>query len=672
MSKYGEIYYGAGETYGQANRRPYSVQPFTATAVLYSQVDLAWTLPTSEVGDEYVALRLVRNQYAYSETSDDGVILLDVTSAYPASFSDTQNITSGNFAFYTIWLQLSDGEWISAGTTYVLVPKAHTSQTSADDEFYLSTHDKMMSYLPKVLTSNGSVTDTYDTESTLSKFLEGFSFTLDEILTYNDLLIPGVNGVYSNEAIVALQSMQLGLPLDTMGLTRSQKKLVRNAIYTYSRKGTTEGLETFCQDMTNYDTVVTTTPNILLSLQDSAFVGSVGRWEGVAGATITAETAVAVPTAGSSDLITNSVWTGKVVTNAVGGTIRLGYDSPITTGIPVTAGTEYSMTYYVKSATSTPGITSQFILWYDKYGLPVTDAQTATSVTVTSTWAKKTYTQTAPSGAVYAAFTIKFNAAGTYNLARFQFAPSSVTYYSEPRGAVITLNPEKYNYVQNPSFVSGGASWSTNNATATTPTSTLPYAPSGSTMLQLVTTGSAPLSSPYVAFSCVEGSFTPGNFYTFSIYVNTSAEETIGVDFYATDTTVGGPGTVEFKESFALSVGWQRIQVTAYIGTEFTAADTNFYVKIYGTSVDASVTLQFDCAQIEKGFTATNYFDGSLISLGAGWVGGNTNENDATSYLYPNRATRVSRLTGEVAKYLPLNTPYFVYTEFGLESSGVS
>jgi hypothetical protein len=106
--------------------------------------------------------------------------------------------------------------------------------------------------------------------------------------------------------------------------------------------------------------------------------------------------------------------------------------------------------------------------------------------------------------------------------------------------------------------------------------------------------------------------------------------------------------------------------------TTFAKATTDLRVKIYGTTVGSGVTIQLDQAQLEDGYAATNYFDGSIPNIGAGWTSGNANENNSTSYLYPNRVTKLLRLNTEISNYLPINRPYFVISNVGIEKFGIT
>ena len=61
-------------------------------------------------------------------------------------------ISHNRYAYYTMWLQKTDGSWVEAGNTFTVVPSPHGVVT-AQDGTLLTTHDKVMDYLPRVYTS---------------------------------------------------------------------------------------------------------------------------------------------------------------------------------------------------------------------------------------------------------------------------------------------------------------------------------------------------------------------------------------------------------------------------------------------------------------------------------------------------------------------------------------
>jgi hypothetical protein len=83
--------------------------------------------------------------------------------------------------------------------------------------------------------------------------------------------------------------------------------------------------------------------------------------------------------------------------------------------------------------------------------------------------------------------------------------------------------------------------------------------------------------------------------------------------------------------------------------------------------------LYFDASLLEKGYLATDYFDGNYNQRGAYWLG---TVNDSMSVMYRNKATRLDRFVHEIKDYLPLNTSYVVTSGFNdvysLEGSGLT
>jgi hypothetical protein len=458
MSKYNDIIYGSGKTYGEASRANNSVYPFIATAVDYTSVILTWVRPQPE--DAYTAFKIVRSPIAYPATVDDGVTVYSWTSTAPFLETITEgdpdnpkstdaSLPLGKFVFYRAWVY-SSGTWSIAGDTSVLIPEEHStkiypSYLTTDgkkviaNELLVSTHEKVLSLLPRILTSETAATDAPDLTSDLSLFLEGFSLTLDEVLTYSDIIIPQNNRAYSNAPLLDLQRRQVDMTSDTEGFTATQKRLVRDSTYIYSRKGTSLGLKTLVQDMTTYPTTVSTSSNLLLSLQDSTFYNGIGFWKSSDGTAITAIKA-AVPTAGSSDLVVDTEWVGQIDTTASAGalSIFLGKETPILTGIPVDEKLLYTLTYQVKRGSVSKTV-SGTISFYDRNGL-ILGTTAISSYTPTTSWtAKSTALGTLPAGTEFVSIEFNLQNGTVYYFDRIQLALTSVTSYSESRAAIITL-----------------------------------------------------------------------------------------------------------------------------------------------------------------------------------------------------------------------------------------
>ncbi|CAB4123530.1 hypothetical protein UFOVP46_35 [uncultured Caudovirales phage] len=676
MPKYGNTFYQQGY-YGQKSALLYSVSPFFATAIDYGLVSLTWAAPQGS----FIGARLVRNQDAFAETPEDGVIIWSeytTTSSLSRSTfldgydnledSDPLNdiaIVSGRYAYYRMWIQKMDSTWVVAGDTFTIVPKNHITKANHTDDV-TSTHDKVMDLLPRVFTSaTHSPIDEVDPDSAISTFLEGFSFTLDEMLTVADLVKPEISGRNMSPILVSLRANELGLTSEAALNLKLQKRLNREAVYMYSRKGTLGALKTLVESVTGFSTTLTSSPNLMLTNQDSTFNKSIGSWLPIGNCTIALEQAVVPPTA--EPLATELSYTAKVVVGTSGSKVSNGADTPVTKGIPVTSGTAYSFSFYCKSG-GTVALTSN-IRWYNYLGAEITTTQTPVSGSATTSWTKSTATFTAPTGAAYASVEITFGATGTVWLDMCQFSNSSITSYHEARGVDIFLLPKKYNYIENPSFTpfsDEDSDWVVSVGSAgtfVTPT-TLPNVSDGSHMFSVALANGSNSSITAVSDA---GVVSTGTYYTFSIYGQTaSGTESMSLNIAAHDIA-DGYLTATNSVPVVLTTTWDRHQVTVFVPDTFSAATTYFTVSLSGTTTGK--TIHLDAAQLEPYFYATDYFDGDLAGFGAVWGAG---ANDSPSYQYPEKSIKIIRLIDEVNKFIPKNTPWTITTYGGLEASGIS
>ncbi len=400
MGLYGNIIYGSGITYGQPASLPFSVEPLEASAVWYDRVDVTW-VPSDSL---YTAFRLVRNQDNFPESPEDGRILInwasDSETDVPTSFIDGAITNSlgetsgvplvpGKYVYYRVWLLNDQDVWVVAGETSVVLPSQHNSGSVSRQTF----HEKLVGLLPRQFTSfTQSPNSEIDFDSELAAFLEGFSFTYDELLTYLDLLHPSIWGEFNSPASLYLQGSQIGVTPEFGTVSRQQKILVREAIKTYQQKGTLSGLSTFVESTTGYAPTLVASPNLMLSMEDSTFYKGVGSWVPVGGCTLSADTLVAVPS--SLDNAIDTRYVGKVVVSTANAAISNGRVSPITLGIPVTAGTAYTFSFFARTASSTNSVTPK-VIWFNYKGEKLSE-QAGTALSATTSWQKSTNTFRAP------------------------------------------------------------------------------------------------------------------------------------------------------------------------------------------------------------------------------------------------------------------------------------
>jgi len=407
VAKYGSVIYG-GSVYGVAPRIEYSVEPMTIEVINFTEVYLTWQPPTGT----FSQIRLVRNQVGFPETEEDGVIVwqqtltpvqiaegvtaIDVSTVSYRDGEDNettvQAIKPGGQVYYTIFLFTADKVWVKAGSISDIVPGDHNSLSKA------------MDFLPKIYTSaDQSPMSEVDTSSSLYGFMGGIGFTYDEMLTYTDLIQPSHSALQTPIELIPMQTLGLGLAPEPGIPVKNQKKLVREAYYMYSRKGTHTAVQTYVEALTNYPATITTSQNLLLSVQDSTFYNSVGNWTATNGI-LTASTDQVPSTSVTTTIngitinpVIDTTYSCKVVASA-SGSMKLGLTNPITTGAPVTPGTTYTLSAQVKSPTSAGTITPA-IYFYDLTGTLIGSAHSGTAHSATSSWSVASVTATSPSSA---------------------------------------------------------------------------------------------------------------------------------------------------------------------------------------------------------------------------------------------------------------------------------
>jgi hypothetical protein len=526
MGLYNIATYGV-DKYGEAPRLAFSVAPFTATAIPgvpdeeYQTVQLNWAAPEGDIS----RIRLLRSQDGYPETEEDGLIIWSWTeeSALPRieEFVDSPSTTSiplisGRYAYYRIWIfRESTRTWLIAGDALAIVPSPHDSSID-DGTTLVSTHDKFMDALPRVFTGvNQSPLDVLDRTSPLYKFLKGFSFTLDEIMTLADNILPEESGASINPNLIVLKALNLGLEPEAYIATKNQKRLVREAVYMYTNKGTKAAIETYAESLTGFAPTVTSSPNLLLSIQDSSFYKGLGNWTVVGDATLALEQTVVPVDEGAAPLAVDYSYTAKFTAAAANASIRNGTASPRTLGVPIQAETEYTLQAQVLTTVELGNTLTPTIFWYDYLGASL-GTSTGTAIPVTEdTWTKVVYTATAPVDAAYAGLDMQLATAGVSYFDMVQLAESSAGDYYEARAIDIFLAPKKTNEILNPAFdPAGAASWSivAQDYEYITPT-TLGGGQFGTHMLRVDGTDAG-----LTSISTDSGVVESGKYYTFSIY----------------------------------------------------------------------------------------------------------------------------------------------------------
>lgn len=340
----------------------------------------------------------------------------------------------------------------------------------------------------------------------------------------------------------------------------------------------------------------------------------------------------------------------------------LGGNAP-TNGVPVTAGSAYTFSFH--AASDANGTVEAKIYWYDSFGVYIS-ANSGSENGTTGVYQRFSVAATAPTGAVYAGFRLRFRTQGSYNIDMVQMALTArATNYDEARGIDIFLDAKKVNILRNPSFETNSTGWTTNSST-TRVTDTKPDGIPGTYSLKL--TGQNTFSLSTICNTLP--TFYPlpqSNFYTFSIYMKASAARTLTFNLSAVND--GATATETATATVALTTSWARHSVTVYIPDGFSPTD-NITVTFTANGTLTGQDIWVDAAQFEQSSNPTDYFDGSLpVTTGVFWSG---TAHASYSYYYRGRTIKIPRLLLTLDEWVPYKTPWRVLSWKGIEGTSTS
>ena len=645
MAKYGNVVYG-GAKYGVTPKLAYSVDPMGITVIDFVRIEIRWQSPTGE----FTKIKLVRNQFGFPETSEDGVTIWEENATEGtvsrSSFVDGEDnpdqtpIVNGRQVYYTMFLFTDQKVWVNAGQITDLMPLDH------------GVHKRIMDIIPKVYTSQiQSPLGVTDETSDLYNFMGGIAFTHDQFLTQLDVLRPQ----HSSEGIafstLFQNSLSVGLTPEPALPVKNQKRLIREALFMYSHKGMQNGINAYAESLTGFAPTTTLSTNLLLSVQDSTFYEAIGNWTAT-NATLTSSTEQ-VPATGTN--VIDNVYTGKIVASG-SGAMQLGNSAPITRGVPVLPDTEYVISCKLKSPSSAGNITLSVKL-YDRHGVITGTTQSATAVAANNTWksSSKVFTTTADTS--YASIQIAYSAAGTYYVDQVCLQLGDTVEYDEARAISVFLDSAKINYIKNPSFEVDDSDWTVTGSTFTQDSAVPSEGYSGeySGKFVVATTGNIEIDYNILV--------TAGKYYNLSFYVSSDDSVAITglIEFFDEDDNL----LEEFEEEFVITDTFSRVSMTALTDSGSAVS----YAKVKIAFNDAG-TYYVDLIQFEESQTATEYFDGSLPSeYGAVWEG---TANSSYTHVYPNKPLKIPRLGKTLNSWIPPNTFWRLSTYNGVEYTNLT
>jgi hypothetical protein len=645
VAKYGNVVYG-GAKYGVTPKLAYSVEPMAITVIDFTKIRISWQSPTGE----FTKIKLVRNQFGFPETSEDGITIWEENATEGtvsrSLFVDGEDnvgqtpIVNGRQVYYTMFLFTDQKIWVSAGQITDLMPLDH------------GVHKRLMDIIPKVFTSDiQSPLGVTDENSDLYKFIGGVAFTHDQFLSQLDVLRPQ----HSSEGIafttLSQNALSVGLVPEPGLPVKNQKRLIREALSLYSTKGTELGINAYAESLTGFAPTTTLSTNLLLSVQDSTFYNSIGNWTAT-NATLTSSNEQ-VPATGTN--VIDNVYTGKIVASAAGA-MQVGNTAPITRGVPVLPDTEYVVSCKLKSPSSAGNITLA-VKFYDRHGEITGTTQSATAVAANNTWKSSSKVFTTPADSSYASIQISYSAAGTYYLDQVCLQLGDTVAYDEARAISVFLDSAKINYIKNPSFEVDASDWTTTGATFTQNAAVPSDGYSGNYSGQFVVATTGNIKTNYNI------PVTAGKYYTLSFYVSSSnsVKVTGTIEFFDEDDNL----LEDFASEFTITSSFSRVSLTAL--TDSGSAVSYAKVKI---AFNHAGTYRIDLVQFERSQTATEYFDGSLPSeYGAVWEG---TADSSYTHLYPNKPLKIPRLGKTLNDWIVPNTFWRLSTYDGVEYTNLT
>jgi phage tail-like protein len=640
LAKYGVNYYGASK-YGAFAKTAYSVEPMSVLVLDFNKTFITWQSPRGA----FSQIRLLRSQAGFPETSEDGIIIFEevategtVSRSYFIDGEDNPldvPLIPGRQVYYRMFLFTDQNVWRVAGSVTSIIPSNHQIQNT------------FMNSLPRVFTSSeqGSF-GVVDASSALYNFIYGLTFSTEQMYTLLDLLRPRHTGIETPVELLPVEVANLGLTPEPGLPTKNQKRLIREALYMYSHKGTKLGLETYLESLTGYAPTITVSKNILLTVQDSTFYRGIGNW--VASNAVLTSSTEQIPDTDNNQI--DTVNTGKVVASNSGSMV-LGATNVITKGVPVLPSTEYTVSCKLKSPASAGNITLSF-RFYDKDGTATSAAKTATVVAANNTWKSASKTATSDVNSSYAIVTIAYSAAGTYYIDQVCMQEGNTVVYDEARALDLFLNPIKTNYIKNPSFEVNSSTWSLSGSTFLRDTSIPTYGYSGTYSGKFVVTNPWSITTDYKI------PVVSGKYYTLSASIKalSALSLNINIKFYNIDDELVKTST----STVPVTTGFAVYTLTALTDSQ---SDVT-YAKVSFSGTTAG-TIYLDLLQFEQSQKVSDYFDGSLPSdFGVVWEG---TENASYSRLYPSKPQKVPRVAKTIKDWIPQNALWRVRTYAGVE-----
>ena len=517
---------------------------------------------------------------------------------------------------------------------------------------------------------------------TLRSFLAIFGFYYDLLKTYATL----ANNRYEMSKLAGqltpalLQEFNLTFEPE-MGFKRA-RSLLSNITHVYQSKGSYLGVKDYVKALTGNACDIYQGKNLMLDYNNSSFEESIGNWTATNATLAFDSTQLITPyseTANPYVGIYNGILGKGKLTTTLAGTVSAacGTSNPVGYGVPVVAGTTYSLGIRVRSAATSRSVTP-YIDWYDYKGTFLSTSTGTVTSSSTSAWVNVPINGVAaPTKAVFAV--PRFSIASTvlneiHYVDAVQFeASSTATWFQEARQIQIFVRANRVNLLKNPNFASSVAPWLA-TGTSSWEVAFDEFAPSASYTLPTgagageaystgagvpVTVTSATTTADYMKVS-------EGNAYTWSAYLTMSDDgnPTKGEQFTLNILWYDSTYTLIYEDISPThtlnlnNVGYARYSFTSDAPTGAKWA----VVKLYRPSPDAAgFGSLMDSCLFEQSPYALDYFDGTFGYADYSDLSWESSINNSPSHYYRNRGATFGSLNSNLVDFLPIGAKYAVY-----------
>lgn len=628
MARYADFRYGT-RRYGNTPKAV-SRSFILAQSIDYGKVLL--TLDVEErVGSGFV---ITRTRTGAAEDPSNGVVIASGVFTSPSySFIDGEDnyedstvlndveVPSG-MVYYTLFIFDSSGAWFRDAATSLIVPRDQR------------TNYRMAVNLPRAFSSaDGNPISPTDMTTALMRFLGGFAVTYDEWSTALDLIIPSTSrarGVIRR--LHEAYALSVGMPVEvTIGVAASSR-LFRDSGLIYRQKGTVSGVQMYVEALTNWNTVITETPNLLLSLDDASFESGTGAW-GATGGTVTQEIvnggSVTAPEMEFEDPLSAfpAEGVGRITLTSETATATLPSSGARGESVPVTAGETYFLKVPARATNGTPSLTTK-LTWLDQSGAELSTSTISTS-SPSSTWVTAAGSDVAPVGAYFAKIVLEVSGTVDDSLDVDMISLcASDTHYRDPRSIDVICGPARLNLLSDPSF-EGTSFWTEEEGTFTRDTTEV--------------------------FLGSKSGKCAGEFRVVSETIPELPEYPLTISSYTKGTGTAN-FTLEFLDAANTVTSTQVIE--APVGEDWQRTDATILpdpsaVK-FRLALEGDGEVYYDAISLERADRPLVYFDG-LISDQTGEDSKFADvDGHIYSLLYPNRLVKLIRLRQTLSFYLPL------------------